>query len=117
MTGIPHHMTTSALVRAIVAGAPTAEDQADLEAELDLRVPMPEVRSIVQITATLAEGADQRLVVHHCSVVEKAGGAEIDYLEDGVVVTCELYALAGTLKYLRECGVFNRITHEIKEAR
>lgn len=111
-----HHTKTSALIRLIAGGAPTPEEQAAAEEELDLRVPMPEIKAVVEIRAKIREGADAAALAHHASVIERYG-VEIDLDSEGARVTCDAHSYAGVVAYLRQSGLFEEVKHDVREER
>lgn len=111
------HVKTSALVKLVVAGAATAEEQQAAEDELDLRVPQPEVRTISAIAARRISRVTDEQADYHASILMR-NGAEVDTDDrEHYEVRCDPGSASAVVDYLRRCAAFEYLGHELREER
>lgn len=112
------HTRTSALVRLIAGGAATAEEQEAAEHELDLRVPMPEVKTAAAIRCTVLRRDDA--LEYHATILSRYG-CELeeahDLESDQIIVRCDPASLSGVRSYINACPVLRYASHELIEER
>jgi hypothetical protein len=108
------HTKTSALVRLVARGADTPEEQEAAECELDIRVPMPEVKVVVVIRCEILR---RDALEYHASILARHGCDLEEDDADAIVVRCDPASAQGVVSYIGSCPALRYITHELTQER